>query len=93
MRFRLIPREERFFPLFVDSVANALTAARALDAMLRDYSQRDSRSQEIWQLEHKGDDIAHEIAERLDKTFVTPFDREDIHGLASELDTIVDLIE
>ncbi len=93
MRLRLIPREERFFDLFVDDAANVLGGARLLEAMLRTYDVLERRAGELRDAEHRGDEISHEIGHRLEATFVTPFDREDIHGLISGLDDVLDLIE
>ena len=93
MRIRLIPREERFFDLFVEDAANVLSAARHLEEMLRTYDNVEQRAKELFAMEHHGDEISHSIGRRLNTTFVTPFDREDIVGLISGLDDILDLIE
>jgi predicted phosphate transport protein (TIGR00153 family) len=93
VRFRLIPRDDRFFELFVEDAANVLNGARQLEAMLRTYDQPESRAAEIRASEHRGDEISHEIGHRLEATFVTPFDREDIYALISALDDVLDLIE
>ncbi len=93
MRLRLIPREERFFDLFVEDAANVLGGARLLEAMLRTYDQVERRAGELRDAEHRGDEISHDIGHRLEKTFVTPFDREDIHALISALDDVIDFIE
>jgi predicted phosphate transport protein (TIGR00153 family) len=93
LRLRLIPREQRFFDLFVEDAANVLGGARLLEAMLRTYEGPEARAAEIRDTEHRGDEISHEIGHRLEATFVTPFDREDIHGLISGLDDVLDLIE
>jgi hypothetical protein len=93
VRLRLIPREERFFDLFVDDAANVLGAARLLEAMLRTYDQLERRGGEIRDSEHRGDEISHDIGRRLESTFVTPFDREEIHALISALDDVLDHIE
>ena len=90
---RLIPREERFFDLFVDDAANVLGAARLLEAMLRSYDVVERRAGEIRDAEHRGDELSHEIGHRLERTFVTPFDREEIHALISGLDDVLDLVE
>jgi predicted phosphate transport protein (TIGR00153 family) len=90
---RLIPREERFFDLFVDDAANVLGAARLLEAMLRNYDQVERRAGEIRDAEHRGDEMSHDIGRRLERTFVTPFDREEIHALISALDDVLDYIE
>jgi len=93
LRLRLIPREERFFDLFVEDAANVLGAARLLEAMLRTYDVIERRAGEIRDAEHRGDEISHDIGQRLESTFVTPFDREDIHALISALDDVIDYIE
>jgi uncharacterized protein len=93
MRIRLIPREERFFDLFVEDAANVLSAARHLEEMLRTYDTVDQRAKELFAMEHHGDEISHSIGRRLNTTFVTPFDREDIVALISGLDDVLDLIE
>lgn len=93
MRLRLIPREERFFDLFAEDAANVLGAARLLQAMLRTYDVVERRAGEIRDAEHRGDEISHDIGHRLENTFVTPFDREDIHALISALDDVLDYIE
>ncbi len=93
MRLRLIPREERFFDLFVEDAANVLGAARLLEAMLRTYDVIDRRAGEIRDAEHRGDEISHNIGRRLESTFVTPFDREEIHALISGLDDVLDYVE
>jgi uncharacterized protein len=91
--FRLIPREERFFDLFVEDAANVLDGARQLEAMLRTFDNPDKMAKKIRDTEHRGDEISRDIGRRLEATFVTPFDREEIHSLISNLDDILDLIE
>jgi predicted phosphate transport protein (TIGR00153 family) len=91
--FRLIPREERFFDLFVEDAANVLDGARQLETMLRTFDNPDKAAKKIRETEHKGDEISHDIGRRLEQSFVTPFDREEIHSLISGLDDILDLIE
>ncbi len=93
MPIQLFPREERFFDLFVEDAANVLAAARRLEEMLRTYDDLERRAKELFAMEHHGDELSHSIGRRLNTTFVTPFDREDIHGLISGLDDILDLIE
>src|SRR5947207_1488516 len=90
---RLIPREERFFDLFVEDAANVLGAARLLEAMLKNYDTVERRAGELRDAEHRGDEISHDIGHRLENTFITPFDREDIHALISGLDDVIDLVE
>ena len=93
MRLRLIPRDVRFYDLFVEDAANVLGAARLLEAMLRTYDVIERRAGEIRDAEHRGDEISHDIGHRLESTFVTPFDREEIHALISGLDDVLDYIE
>jgi len=93
MRFRFIPREEHFFDMFVEDAANVLAAARHLEEMLRTYEDVEQRAKEIYAMEHHGDELSHEIGKRLNTTFITPFDREDIHGLAANLDDCMDLMD
>jgi predicted phosphate transport protein (TIGR00153 family) len=93
VKLRLIPREERFFDLFADDASNVLGAARLFEAMVRTYDAPEDRAREIRDAEHRGDEISHDIGHRLEATFVTPFDREDIYALISGLDDVLDLIE
>ena len=93
MKLRLIPREERFFDMFAEDASNVLGAARLFEAMLRTYDAPEQRAKEIRDAEHRGDELSHEIGRKLESTFVTPFDREDIHALISGLDDVVDYIE
>ncbi|HEX9044332.1 MAG TPA: DUF47 family protein [Candidatus Limnocylindrales bacterium] len=90
---RLIPRDERFFALLADDSANLLEAAQLLQSMLTSYDRLDERVDEIRRVEHAGDVIDHEIELRLEKAFITPFDREDIHTLVSRLDDVVDGVQ
>lgn len=90
--FSLMPREKIFFELFNKSAANARMAAEALLDLLTDYTDVPNKIQKLKNLEHAGDEIAHLIFDRLDQTFITPLDREDIHELTSRLDDITDLI-
>jgi uncharacterized protein len=93
MRLPFIPREEAFFALFVDDAQNVLTAARMLVEFFTSYDQRERLASQLIELERKGDGISHDIGNRLEHTFVTPFDREDIHQLISRLDDVLDFIE
>ena len=93
VRLSLIPREERFFDMFEEDASNILGAARLFEAMLRSYDAPEERAREIRDAEHRGDEISHEIGHKLESTFVTPFDREDIHALISALDDVLDFIE
>jgi hypothetical protein len=93
VRFNFIPREGRFFDMFAEDAANVLGAARLLEAMLRSYDAPEDRAREIRDAEHRGDEMSHEIGRTLESTFVTPFDREEIHALISALDDVIDFIE
>jgi predicted phosphate transport protein (TIGR00153 family) len=90
---RLIPRDERFFELLTEDAENLLAAARALEAMAAQYDRLEERVAEIRELEHRGDEIDEEISARLERAFVTPLDREDIHELAVHMDDVVDGIQ
>ena len=93
MRFQIIPREQGFYELFEKAAANLLDAAGLLRKLFHDYRDPEGAHSEIRQREHEGDEITHEIMRALNTTFVTPFDREDIHRLASRIDDILDGIE
>jgi predicted phosphate transport protein (TIGR00153 family) len=94
MKFRLLPRDERFFELFIALAQHGVDGSRILAQL---FSRRDA---ERWQLvetikglEYAADDVTHELINRIDRSFITPFDREDIHMLASRLDDIIDHID
>lgn len=93
MRFRLIPREEKFYEDFLAAADNLVAAAKLLDEMLSSDPPSVGKAAEIKELEHRCDYLTHEIFQRLHKTFVTPIDREDIHALASSLDDVMDAID
>jgi hypothetical protein len=93
MRIPFIPREEKFFELFVQDAQNVLAGARLLEEFFRSYDQRERIASQLRDLERTGDTLSHDIGHRLEKTFVTPFDREDIHQLISRLDDVLDFIE
>jgi uncharacterized protein len=93
MRLPFIPREEKFFALFTDDAANMLAAARLLEQFFRNYAERERLGIQLRDVEHTGDTISHDIGHKLEATFVTPIDREDISVLISRIDDIVDLIE
>ncbi|HEV8310318.1 MAG TPA: DUF47 family protein [Methylomirabilota bacterium] len=91
--FRLIPREERFFELFERQATNIIESARRLREMVFDFSDAPAKSAAIKELEHVGDVLTHDVVRKINTTFVTPFDREDVYALASRLDDVLDLIE
>ena len=90
MRFRLVPVDDTFFQLFSDSAANAAEAARRLQALVGDIQNVDEHYGHVTSCERRGDELTSAILRRLDTSFVTPFDREDIPALAEELDDVVD---
>ncbi|MEX2108781.1 MAG: DUF47 family protein [Solirubrobacterales bacterium] len=92
-RFSLLPRDPTFFDLFIEAGQNTLQAARLLDEMMGTWPDDGDLGREILKAEQEGDRITHDIVQRLNSTFVTPIDREDIYGLATKLDDIVDYTE
>jgi predicted phosphate transport protein (TIGR00153 family) len=93
MSFRILPRDPKFFELFIADGDNLEVAAAALRAMVDDYDRLDERVTNIQALEKRGDEIDREVNRKLEDAFVTPFDREDIHELVSRLDDVVDGIQ
>jgi len=91
--FRLIPREEKFYDDFRAMADQLRAGARLLDEMLSVDPPSIDKVHEIKEAEHKCDFLTHEIIQRLNKTFVTPMDREDIHALARTLDDVMDAID
>jgi uncharacterized protein len=92
-RLSLLPRDRVFFDLFTEAGRNTLHAARLLEQMLDRWPDDGGLARDILKAENEGDRITHDIVQRLNTTFVTPIDREDIYGLATALDDIVDFIE
>jgi predicted phosphate transport protein (TIGR00153 family) len=90
---RLLPKEEKYFSLFNSLALQLGESARLLQTLFSDFDNRASYAERIKVVEHKCDEITHEIIKKLNQTFITPIDREDIHSLASGLDDIVDAIE
>jgi uncharacterized protein len=93
MAFRLIPREEKFYSDFVALADQLVLGASHLDRMLAPETPQWDVAAEIQRVEQGCDTIAHEIFQRLNRTFVTPIDREDIHALAASLDDVMDAID
>ena len=92
-RFRLIPREEKFYTDFLALSDQIVAAAGLLDAMLATETPDWDAARRIHDIENECDGIAHAIIQRLNRTFVTPIDREDIHELARSLDDVIDAID
>ncbi len=89
---RIIPRETKFFDLFTDISTNVTEGARLLRDILADFQDVPQRVDKLKELEHRGDDMTHAVITKLNQTFITPFDREDIHRLASSLDDVLDFV-
>ena len=93
MGLRFLPNEGRFFELFETQATKVLEGARALQELAEHYDRVEEKARHIKKLESDGDHITHEIIERLNRTFITPIDREDIHALATGLDDVLDNVE
>jgi len=92
----LLPKDDRFFQYFEKDAENLLLAAQIFKELMNDGMSKEERAQKIKrveELEHKGDELTHQILTELGGTFITPFDREDIHALASKLDDILDYLQ
>lgn len=90
---QLIPRDEKFYDLFLQQAENVHEAAQKLVALFEDFREVEKKVAEIKFVEHKGDQITHSLMMKLNQTFITPFDREDIHALGSALDDVLDLVD
>jgi hypothetical protein len=90
---RLIPKDEKFYELFIADGDNLVEAARKLEELVGRYDRLDERIAEIQAIEKRGDQIGEEVGARLRRSFITPFDREDIHELTVHLDDILDGIQ
>lgn len=91
--FSLMPRETGFFELFEQASENVVEAGQCLKNLMHNFEDSDRQIKNIKDLEHKGDGLTHDLILKLNKTFITPLDREDIHALASSLDDILDEID
>lgn len=89
---RLFPKEIDFFEIFDRASLNATKAASLLVSLMENFDNIEARVKEVYEVEQEGDILTHEIMKKLNKTFITPIDREDLHALASSLDDVVDLI-
>jgi predicted phosphate transport protein (TIGR00153 family) len=89
----IIPRDQRFFELFDQLAAKMKSSALLLRGLFEEPHRMDHYVAAIKAVEHEADSVTHEVSLRLNKTFITPFDREDIHNLAQQLDNVVDLID
>jgi len=93
MKLRFVPKEERFFELFTQAAENVVRGAELLVRLVENPEKSAELRRQIEEVEHEGDITTHEIADRLNRTFVTPLDHEDIHELAGRLDDVLDDIE
>ena len=93
MAFRLIPKEESFFDMFEQQAARLVTAAGVLVEATTRFETLAENAKRLERLEHDADQLTHELMEKLNQTFITPLDREDIHRLATDLDDVMDLME
>ena len=90
---RLIPRDQEFFTLFDQLATHLLTSSRLLKELFEKPSLIADRVKAIKGVEHQADQLTHEINDRIDRSFVTPIDREDIHALSTRLDDVIDLLD
>ncbi|MFL5928998.1 MAG: DUF47 domain-containing protein [Gaiellaceae bacterium] len=93
MAFRLTPQKRQFFDLFIQASANAREIARTLVELLETWPEDRGKLADIRELEHEGDRLTHEVIDLLNRTFVTPFDRDDMYRLATVIDDVCDHID
>ncbi len=90
---KILPREESFFTLFAELAENVHAAAGALVDLFTNFTDVPAKVERIKDYEHKADDLTHAVIMRLNQSFITPFDREDIHDLCTAIDDVLDLID
>ncbi|MFH1710370.1 MAG: DUF47 domain-containing protein [bacterium] len=90
--FSFFPKDEKFFDMFERASVNLIKAAQAFKELLDDFTNVEHKVKNIKDIEHEGDIITHEIFDKLNRTFITPIDREDIHQITSEVDDVLDYI-
>ena len=90
--FSFFPRDEKFFDMFERASLNLHNAGEAFKNLLEDFTDVEHKVKNIKDIEHEGDIITHEIFDKLNRTFITPIDREDIHRITSEMDDVLDFI-
>jgi len=91
--FSIIPKEEKFFDIFEEAADNVQKGACAFRDLVANWSLTSEKIKLIRDLEHEGDRMTHEVIDKLNRTFITPLDREDIHALTTELDDVIDIIQ
>ncbi|MGH9556605.1 MAG: DUF47 domain-containing protein, partial [Terriglobales bacterium] len=89
---RLIPKETKFVEMFGEMSGNLMEGARLLAQLLADFRDVEAQVGKLKDVEHRGDEMTHQILVKLNQTFITPFDREDIHRLASSMDDVLDFV-
>jgi uncharacterized protein Yka (UPF0111/DUF47 family) len=89
---RIFPKETDFFEIFDKAASNLTKATSLLVSLMENFDNLEARAKEIYEVEQDGDMLTHDIMKKLNRTFLTPIDREDIHALASRMDDILDLI-
>jgi predicted phosphate transport protein (TIGR00153 family) len=92
MFFKFLPKDFDFFSLFEKQAAYAVEAARYLKELIANGALDEKSLKKMHDIEHQGDEVAHAIIDQLNKTFITPFEREDIHALTKQLDDVIDMI-
>ena len=93
-RISLVPQKREFFDLFNQAAANAVEISLLLIELLNDFPERaEERMRDIKELEHRGDRLTHELVDLINRTFVTPFDRDDIYRLAGAIDDVCDFVD
>ena len=93
MAFSFFPKDEGFFDILEEASENVVKGAKAFRELVSHWSLDSELIPQIREIEHEGDRMTHEVIDRLNRTFITPIDREDIHGLAKELDDVIDIIQ
>ncbi len=93
MKWRLIPKEEKFFDYFDDASERMVRGIKLLKEMMQDLSNADEKAKQIKDVEHEADHITHETVSSLHKTFITPVDRESIYALITKMDDVLDFID
>jgi predicted phosphate transport protein (TIGR00153 family) len=89
---RIFPKEIDFFEIFDKAASNLTKATSLLVSLMENFDNLEERAKEIYEVEQDGDMLTHDIMKKLNRTFITPIDREDIHALASRMDDILDLV-
>lgn len=89
----LMPKEEQFFDLLEKAMSNAVKSVQAFQSLIHNWSDTSPQFQQIRAIETEGDMLTHEVIDRLNRTFITPIDREDIHRLAGQIDDICDILQ